>query len=141
MNESKFLRKILLKVLVTCFFAAIFNKLEVQAANKITFTTNPRIKYTINENWKYHPSGFAFGQRDEYRGIKQRVDELWETVSLPHTWNAHDPFDDHEGYRRGISWYRKEIKLNDNLNGKRIYLYFEGINQVADVYVNLTTLA
>ena len=128
----------LIIILLTSIFVLIFNKSDVQAKNKYKFSDNPRIKYTINENWKYYPDGFAFGQRDQYRGIKQRIDDNWEAISLPHTWNAFDPFDDVESYRRGISWYRKEIKLSDNLKEKRIFLYFEGINQVADVYVNGT---
>jgi len=123
-------------ILLTSLSVLILNKSEVQAKNEYKFSDNPRIKYSINENWKFYPGGLSFGQRDQYRKIKQRIDDNWETISLPHTWNAFDPFDDVESYRRGISWYRKEIKLNDNLEGKRIYLYFEGVNQIADVYVN-----
>jgi hypothetical protein len=63
-------------------------------------------------------------------------DAGWRTVSIPHTWNAHDPFDDDASYRRGIGWYRKELHLDDALRGKRIFLYFEGANEVSDVYVN-----
>jgi len=97
---------------------------------------NPRIRITINECWKFLPDGIAFGQRDYYRDVRQKIDENWETVHLPHTWNASDPFDDEEGYRRGISWYRKVIHLNQRFRGKRIFLHFEGANQKADVYVN-----
>ncbi len=57
-------------------------------------------------------------------------------MSLPHTWNATDPFDDVPGYRRGVSWYRRHLTLSDSLKGKRLFLVFEGVNQVATVYVN-----
>ncbi len=33
-------------------------------------------------------------------------------------------------------WYRRELPINKTLSGKRLFLYFEGANQVADVYVN-----
>lgn len=95
-----------------------------------------RTRYTINENWKFHEGGMAFAQRADVKGYPVPVDELWQTVSIPHTWNADDPFDDAESYRRGIGWYRKNITLPEKLNGKKIYLHFEGANQVADVYVN-----
>lgn len=102
----------------------------------LTSWAQPRTRYTINENWKFHAGGMAFAQRADVKGYPVPVDELWETVSIPHTWNADDPFDDAESYRRGIGWYRKNITLPEHLKGKKIYLHFEGANQVADVYVN-----
>ena len=60
----------------------------------------------------------------------------WQSVNLPHSWNDKDAFDETPGYRRGASWYRRELPLNDDLVNKRLYLYFEGANQVAEVYVN-----
>jgi beta-galactosidase len=93
-------------------------------------TTAPRIRYTINDGWRYLADGVNFAEKPSLS------DEAWERVSLPHTWNASDPFDDVPSYRRGIGWYRKRLALADSLKGKRLSLYFEGANQVADVYVN-----
>ncbi len=78
----------------------------------------PRVRYTINEHWRYEAGA------------------LEAMVNLPHTWNVADAFDKEPGYRRGIGWYRKALKLDPTLRGKRLFLYFEGANQVADVYVN-----
>lgn len=91
-----------------------------------------RSKYTINDNWRFLDGGIAFGQNRSF------VDDTsWQQVNLPHTWNAEDPFDDEKSYKRGIGWYRKRLNLSkENLEGKRAYLYFEGANQVTDVYVN-----
>lgn len=74
----------------------------------------PRVRYTINEQWLFD------GQ----------------LVNLPHTWNALDAFDKAKPYRRGVGTYRKTLTLPPQLRGKRVFLYFEGANQVADVYVN-----
>ncbi len=63
-------------------------------------------------------------------------DSRWETVNIPHTWNGKDPFDDDETSRRGISWYRKKIVLDHRFKDKRLFIRFEGIGQVADVYIN-----
>ena len=89
-----------------------------------------RTRETINSGWLYHEGGVNFAESVNF------PDATWQPVSLPHTWNAHDPFDDVPSYRRGIGWYRKHLRLADSLKGKRIFLAFEGANQVADVYVN-----
>lgn len=89
-----------------------------------------RVRYAINDGWRFHPGGIEFGERPTLS------DTTWARVNLPHTWNAHDPFDDQESYRRGVSWYRRTLHLADSLKGRRVFLYFEGANQVADVFVN-----
>jgi len=90
----------------------------------------PRIRYSIDDGWKFLPRG------GDLLWSHSVSDDGWERVSLPHTWNAHDPFDDEPGYRRGIGWYRRTLRLDGSLKGKRIFLYFEGANQRAVVYVN-----
>lgn len=92
--------------------------------------TSPRIRYTINDNWHFLNKDVAGGER------RVVSDGDWEKVSLPHTWNALDAFDDEPGYRRGPGWYRRELRLSPDLKGKRIFLYFEGANQTAEVFCN-----
>lgn len=89
-----------------------------------------RTEYTINAGWRYHADGLNLAEKPA------TPDETWERVSIPHTWNASDPFDDVPSYRRGIGWYRLHLPLGDAMRGKRIYLHFEGASQVADVFVN-----
>ncbi|HMB90607.1 MAG TPA: glycoside hydrolase family 2 TIM barrel-domain containing protein [Rhodothermales bacterium] len=91
---------------------------------------SPRVKFTINDAWRYASGPMDGAETGNYD------DSGWTSVTLPHTWNADDAFDKVEGYRRGIGWYRKQLSLDESLQGKRIYLYFEGANQVAEVYVN-----
>ncbi|WP_416307881.1 glycoside hydrolase family 2 TIM barrel-domain containing protein [Neptunicella sp. SCSIO 80796] len=59
----------------------------------------------------------------------------WQDVDLPHSWNALDAFDEVPGYYRGIGWYQKKLALLPQPN-QRYYLKFEGVNQVAEVYLN-----
>jgi beta-galactosidase len=89
-----------------------------------------RISYTINEGWRFRLQGSAYAKAVDYN------DEGWATVQLPHTWNSSDPFDNDRDYFRGIGWYRKHLTLDSALQSKKIFLYFEGANQVTDVYVN-----
>ncbi|MCB0587736.1 MAG: beta galactosidase jelly roll domain-containing protein, partial [Phaeodactylibacter sp.] len=59
----------------------------------------------------------------------------WRLVNLPHTWNRYDAFDEEEGYKRGVGWYRKTLYLPRTENN-RLFLKFEGANQHTTIYVN-----
>src|SRR5262249_17070890 len=64
-------------------------------------------------------------------------DHAWSRLDLPHTWNAIDGQDGPSTpYYRGVGWYRRHITLPTNLQGKRLYLQFNGSNIVTDVFVN-----
>lgn len=106
------------------YFYLLFTLLPISAS------AQSRLIWSVNDNWKYSPTGSDFAQR------QKTDDSKWETVNLPHTWNAKDPFDDDETSRRGISWYRKKIMLDNRFKDKSIFLTFEGVGQVADVYIN-----
>ena len=82
----------------------------------------------INDNWKF---------------IKEDVDvsskdfnvSTWESINIPHTWNAYDGASGNEFYR-GACWYRRNFTLDKNYSTKRIYIEFGAVNSVSDVYVN-----
>jgi beta-galactosidase len=63
-------------------------------------------------------------------------DSTWDSIDLPHTWNAYDVSDEEPGYWRGIGWYRKHFRVDKKFAGKRIVLEFEGVNQTAKVWLN-----
>lgn len=110
---------------ISLFFLLVF-KIEIFPNNPTIVQTNlNRLTYTINDNWK-----FSLSENEDVFHNK------WETINIPHTWNDKDVFDDTPNYRRGASWYQKNLELNSNLKDKRIFLYFEGANQVTDVFVN-----
>lgn len=99
-------------------------------ASTIPAASPGRTRISINDSWRYRADGLNFAEKPA------TADTGWEQVSLPHTWNVTDPFDDSPSYRRGIGWYRRHLRLDESFRGKRLYLYFEGVNQVARVYVN-----
>ncbi|WP_166636690.1 glycoside hydrolase family 2 protein [Zeaxanthinibacter enoshimensis] len=55
-------------------------------------------------------------------------------VTLPHTWNIEDAFDDVPGYFRGQGVYETTINIHE-LAAHR-YLHFKGANQLTRVYIN-----
>lgn len=89
-----------------------------------------RTRHTINDGWK-------FQRADKFQAeLPAYDDSSWNAISLPHTWNVEDTLDDTPGYYRGVGWYRRNVRLEPQLQGKSLFLYFEGANQIADVYVN-----
>ncbi|MDR1531378.1 MAG: beta-galactosidase [Clostridiales bacterium] len=62
----------------------------------------------------------------------------WETVALPHTWNALDGQDGGGDYYRGVCCYK--IPLPKPTPGKRAFIQFEGANHIAAVSCNGTFL-
>jgi beta-galactosidase len=61
--------------------------------------------------------------------------ESWQTVRLPHTWNAHDAANfDARDYDRGLGWYRLELLTPQQ--GRRHWLEIGAASLVADVWLN-----
>ncbi|MET4082551.1 hypothetical protein ABIB40_002511 [Pedobacter sp. UYP30] len=48
---------------------------------------NPKIT-KIDQGWKFYPGGLEFAE------TPAMSDSLWQKISIPHTWNATDPFTD-----------------------------------------------
>ena len=58
----------------------------------------------------------------------------WQSVTLPHTWNADDGTT--PGYRRGTGVYRRTLVLSRSDLRQRLFLRFEGVSMKARVTVN-----
>lgn len=84
-----------------------------------------RITQSINTSWNFHKGDVSAGNNVG-----------WEKVSLPHSWNTTDVYDDIPGYYRGIGWYKKMVYIPSGWKNKSIFLHFEGANQIAEVFVN-----
>jgi beta-galactosidase len=68
--------------------------------------------------------------------LPKTLNEEWKPVSIPHTWNAEDMQIKKDGYYAGEAYYRKTYIPEDALSDKRIFLRFQGVASVAEVYVN-----
>ncbi|MDN3666968.1 glycoside hydrolase family 2 TIM barrel-domain containing protein [Algibacter miyuki] len=91
-----------------------------------------RQTFTINNNWKFYKGDLEISK--SYALSKQNNTD-WDIIDIPHTWNNIDTTDDTPGYYRGVGWYEKSIFITEEENTKTL-IYFEGANQVTDVYVN-----
>ena len=107
------------------FFLLLFLPAGLMPAQSQDHSNNqefpPRVKVSLNEGW-------------EFRFVNA-AEHSWKEVSIPHTWNNEDAFDEKPGYRRTAGWYRKDLRLKPE-QGKKYILYFEAANQKAEVYIN-----
>lgn len=67
--------------------------------------------------------------------------EGWESVSLPHTWNAIDGQDGGNDYFRGTCCYVKAFHLESLPAAAKYYLEINGANSSAEVWLNGAKLA
>ena len=63
----------------------------------------------------------------------------FEPVSLPHTWNVRF-LPGTVRYDRAMNVYQRTLTVTPEMQGKRLYLYFEGVNSHATLFVNRQTV-
>lgn len=111
------------------------------APTKPADSTHPasgRTTLNFNPSWKFvkaDPAGASAAGFD---------DAAWVTVSAPHTFNDTDTFDNwslpgHRGEQEqwgGRTWYRKNFAAPADWQGKKVFIEFEAVRQVAEVYLN-----
>ncbi len=81
----------------------------------------------LNRSWTFSKEATA---------APAAIDPSWETVNLPHTWNAIDGQDGGNDYHRGTCWYVRELVRSELPVADKYYIEFRGANASADLYVN-----
>ncbi|MGQ1784901.1 glycoside hydrolase family 2 TIM barrel-domain containing protein [Saccharicrinis sp. GN24d3] len=110
-----------IKLSVTCAF--FFSMLTVLCGQQL--------RYTVNESWHYIKDN-NITDVNEFLLLQDKA----EIIDLPHTWNDKDVVDENEGFYRGAGWYTKEIRIPTAYKDKQVFLFFEGVAMVAEVYIN-----
>lgn len=85
-----------------------------------------RQKYTINNDWKFLKKNVA---------ITELMNETFEDVTLPHSWNALDGHTGGSNYHRDLCWYYKSLDVT-KADGEKVFIEFEAANSVSNVYFN-----
>jgi len=111
--------------------------LLVLAASMMLFHTTARsqtkVKETarqviaINNDWQF--------KKDANRRDAALADLKWKNISIPHTWNDKD-IQSGNGFYAGDATYRKELQVDSNWKGKRVFIRFEGVGSESRLYVN-----
>lgn len=89
----------------------------------------------INDQWKFMLEDVKGAEQVNYK------DDEWQNVDLPHDWSVKEPLSptlaSAMGYLPGgIGWYRKSISIPEEKRGEKVYLYFEGVYNRSEVYIN-----
>ncbi|QPH40933.1 glycoside hydrolase family 2 protein [Pedobacter endophyticus] len=86
---------------------------------------NPgRQSFPLNSKWQFY---FAYN-------FEQNIQK--ENVDVPHTWNAAEVLKGVADYNRTAAVYENTIDVKPEWKNKRLFLYFEGVNSVANILLN-----
>ncbi|NDV82517.1 glycoside hydrolase family 2 TIM barrel-domain containing protein [Bacteroides sp. 51] len=105
-------------------------------------------KILFNKDWKFHLGSVANAEQPSYN------DSKWRALELPHDWSVEPLPVQREGvtvgpFSRmsegtwdtgqtvgGEGWYRKTFTISPEDAGKRLILYFEGVSNQSEVWIN-----
>jgi beta-galactosidase len=97
----------------------------------------PRIRQSFDFGWKFLRSDCAGAEEPEFS------DADWRILDLPHDWSIEGRFDEAAPSSycgaylpAGIGWYRKQFRIPDSYQGKKLAIEFDGIYQLSDVWIN-----
>lgn len=87
-----------------------------------------RVTDNFNREWKFKLGDVTGAQAMTFD------DGKWENADLPHSFSL--PYFAADRFYVGYGWYRKHVNVPQAWAGKRINLDFDGVFQVAQVFVN-----
>lgn len=100
---------------------------------------SPRERECFDYDWRFNLGDVQNAEQPTFD------DSSWRVLNLPHDWAIEGDFskDNPSGYAGGalpggIGWYRKTFVVDstDLANGSRIYLDFDGVYMLSNVFVN-----
>ena len=105
--------------------------LGVEAFGQVSFGSPEK----FGDGWVFELGDVAEAKQPEY------ADSAWRKLSLPHDWSIEGTYSPDlasgTGYLPGgIGWYRKHFDHKQGPGDEKTYIYFEGVYNRSDVYVN-----
>jgi len=86
----------------------------------------------LNRKWAFSKAATA---------VPTQIDNKWDFVNLPHSWNAIDGQDGGNDFYRGAGYYAKKLDKEEIPAAERYFLEIRGANSSADVYMDGKHLA
>ncbi len=92
-------------------------------------------KILFNDHWSFHLGDI------EYGGIEHLDHSAWRVLDLPHDWSVEGIASKNNSsctgfLAGGIAWYRKSFDMPLNKKGEKVYIYFEGVYNNSEVFIN-----
>jgi len=93
----------------------------------------------INHHWK-----FILQDNPDFK-TSSYIDANWQTINVPHDWSVKGQLNptlaSATGFLPGgIGWYRKTIEIPLEKKDEKVYLYFEGVYNRSEVFLNGNSL-
>ena len=96
----------------------------------------------LNDDWRFLRADSMWNIR-ETADMKEPGfdDSRWRRVTLPHDWGVELPMSPDKGSCQGylpggIGWYRRVLPIQAVEAGQRLFIYFEGVYNYSEVYLN-----
>ncbi|WP_303317240.1 glycoside hydrolase family 2 TIM barrel-domain containing protein [Flavivirga abyssicola] len=112
-EQIKSLTSIIIVLLMTYSFAGC------SKSNTNLEYNNSANRMSLNGDWQFADS-------------TQIKHNNWKTLPVPASWNTFTEYADYIG----DAWYQKEVSVPKRWNGKRIFLKFDAVYDVTDVWLN-----
>ncbi|MEW6997829.1 glycoside hydrolase family 2 TIM barrel-domain containing protein [Colwelliaceae bacterium BS250] len=91
-----------------------------------------RLNQNINRDWQFTFSSATDVFTDA--ASKQAKAANWQSIGLPHSFSL--PYFRSESFYVGHGWYQKSLHIDKNWLSKTLTLEFDGVFQVAEIYLN-----
>ena len=108
----------------------VFCQAAVMVA-QVSFGQSEKLK----EDWKFTLKDATENATNDFD------DNHWQTISVPHDWSVKGQLSptlaSATGYLPGgVGWYRKHLEIPSEKTGEKVYLYFEGVYNRSEVFIN-----
>lgn len=128
--------QVVLPGVVTCQLAFFAFCVPV-AGQHAERTSDVRQTIELAEGWRFFQGEFSDAQEVGFD------DSQWATVRVPHDWSIEGPFahsnpagGDGAFLPTGVSWYRLPLPDQLEIEGRRVFVEFDGVMANSDVWIN-----
>ncbi len=115
-------------ILSTLFAAPLFAQNSVQPARQTV---------SFDNDWRFLKGNADNAEKTDFD------DAEWRKLNVPHDWSIEGPFDEKNptggggGFLpSGVSWYRKHFTAGEKDKDKRVFIEFDGVMGISDVWIN-----
>jgi beta-galactosidase len=116
------------RTLTVCLLLALASSAAIGA-------DTPRERRNFDFDWRFHK-----GDVENAQAVGMDASG-WRELNLPHDWSIEGPHSaglaSGTGFLPGgIGWYRKAFTLPESMNGRMVFIEFDGIYRDSDVWIN-----
>jgi len=125
-------------LLCSLFFVSISVSINAQVTFGKAQKINEKWEFFLGDNAPFDAPAASEAAFPPFGNVPRSP---WRLVNIPHDWGVEGTLNPSlaacTGYLPGgIGWYRKNLDIPASLEGKKVYVYFEGVQNRSEVYIN-----